>query len=263
MTYFDTELTFIPDGLASTQLSRNAPGKPGKQPVEVLGILLRLGNRPLVYSLHSLYKKSGRPASSFPVSDQDYYLVVHAISASRIQGHARVEELQYFATALTPDRFKTVDLVPKTRFNQILRAELHLSGCLGLFGEVALDIPSGIPDELLKNLLELAPGMHLQLNTSGRFIGRFLYSIQVPVVQASGIGSDSCCWILQPDMNRKPLLGDQLLVQTIAVPKGTRQVQYKLWGLVKADKGIFWKQQQQKTPEYIMDVDLVSAKSNQ
>jgi hypothetical protein len=261
MNYVETELMFVPlpkPGKTASKSFGKAPVKKGsiKTGSELLGIKLRLGNRPLVYSLAELSHRSGKTMLSTPSSGQDYYLVVHAISALRTQGRARVEELQYFAAATEPAELQTIDLFPKTRFNQVVNASINLEAGLDLFGEVSLDVPSALLDELIACWVDMGPGLHLQLSASARFIGKFTFSLQVPVVQAAGVGSGACNWILRPNEEKAPLLGDQLLVQSIAVPKGTKKIQYNISGLVKADKGLFWKQQQLSTPEYAIEVQL-------
>lgn len=266
MNYVETELIFVPQTLPAKTATRSF-GKgaekqtPGKGGVELLGIRLRLGNRPLVYSLTELARQGGKPAVSASSQAQEYYLVVHAMSAMRTRGNASVEELQYFASAVEPSALQTIDLFPKTRFHQLVHAGLNLESSLDLFGGVSLDVPSGLAEQLIDGCLYLGPGLQLQLSASARFIGRFVYSLQIPVVQAVGVGSNTCSWILKPNEQKTPLLGDQLLVQSIAVPKGTKSIRYKLSGLVKADKGLFWKQQQQGTPEHVIEVQLQKATS--
>lgn len=261
MNFFETELVFIPREGEARQATRGF-GKATdreaftKAPSESLGIRLRLGDRPLVYNLSELARLSGKSHNANLSIDQDFYLIVHAISATRTQGRAKVEELQYFASATEPANLQTIDLVPKTRFNQLMNASLHLEGALDLFGEMLLDVPSALADQLMDQQLDLGPGLRLELSASARFIGRFTYSLQVPVVQASGVGSGTCCWVLRPNEEKTPLLGDQLLVQSIAVPKGTKTIRYVISGRVKADKGVFWKRQEMSTPEYEVEVKL-------
>jgi hypothetical protein len=261
MNYIETELVFVPQLAPGKTASKSLGKAPGNKdtnetPAELLGIRLRLGNQPLVYNLEELARRSGKPRASASSSGQDYYLVVHAISAVRTQGRAKVDELQYFAVASEPSSLQSIDLIPKTRFNQLVNAGFDLQGALDLFGEMSLDVPSALVDELIAGWVDMGPGLHLQLSASARFIGKLTYSLQVPVVQASGVGSDTCCWILRPNEEKVPLLGDQLLVQSIAVPRGTKTVRYAISGLVKADKGLFWKQQQKGTPDYVIEVQL-------
>lgn len=260
MNYIETELLFVPGKATAATAVKNFGKKPGDPPPQnssdLLGIKLKLGNKPLVYSLEELSRRGGKSAPCIAASGRDHYLVVHAISAVRTQGSARVDELQYSASALAPAGLQTIGLVPATRFNELLSAGVELGGALDLFGEVSLDPPSALIGQLLSETVNIAPGIQLQLSASSRFIGRFSYSLQVPVVQASGMGSGSCSWVLRPNENKMPLLGDQLLLQTIAVPLGTAAVRYCISGLVKADKGLFWKQQQISTPEYNIEVKL-------
>ena len=97
--------------------------------------------------------------------------------------------------------------------------------------------------------------MKIQLSSNAGFVGKFTYSLKFPVIQSAGIASNFCNWILNPIDT--PLLGDQLLIQTIAVPKGTEKITYKVKGVCKADKGLFWKQQTMETEEYNIRVDLI------
>src|SRR5690349_20521617 len=121
MNYFEEELIFTAEK-PTKALSRNPNDKHSINDVsEVLGIKIRLGNRPLVYNLKDLCDRAGKRAIP---SRQDHYLIVHTIGAIRTQGKARVDELQYLAVAVQPDGLQTVDLIPKTRFNEIIKADL-------------------------------------------------------------------------------------------------------------------------------------------
>jgi hypothetical protein len=256
MNYFEEELIFTTDN-NNESLSRNFPSAPIGEAEEILGIKVRLGNQPLVYSFKDLLIKSGR---SFPSqrssSGRDHYFVVHAISAIRTCGKATVDELQYFAISSSPAELQTIDLIPKTRFKEILRGDFTINAALDLSGRIGADIPTTLTDSMIPEFVNIGSDFQLQLCTSIDFVGQFKFSIQLPIVQAAGIGSNSCAWILNLNEQKRPLLGDQLLVQSISVPANTRSISYKLKGSVKADKGIFWKQREKTTPEYNVTVDL-------
>ena len=260
MEYIETELVFTSEENPLKTNVRNfadqtAFGNSGSGHTEVLGINIRLGNQPLVYNLNDFLKN--RQPGSYPLNPgRDRYLVVHVISAVRTQGKARVDELQYCASAIDPEGLQTVDLIPKTRFNELLGVNFNVSGVLKISGETLFDIPVSVVGNLLSQFIDIGAGMQLQLSTSADFIGRFTYNVQVPIVQSTGIGSNSCTWILSPDEKKTPLLGDQLLIQSISVPAGCKRIQYTLSGSVKADKGIFWKQQEKRTQEFIIEVKL-------
>lgn len=251
--YFEQELIFIEDH-SQTTLSRGLNDFSTPES-EILGIKIRLGNQPLVYNLNELLRKSGKD-SILTRETKDRYLIVHSINALRTKGRAKIDELQYFAKSTKPFDLQTVDLFPKTRFNEILKANLVLNCALNLDGEVALDIPPVLASSLVANIIEIGANVKLQLSASADFIGKFTYSMQVPVVQSAGIGSNTCSWILNPDEKKTPLLGDQLLIQSVSVAKGTESITYKLSGTAKADRGIFWKQKELKTEEYDITVKL-------
>ena len=267
MQYFETELFF--SGVLAQEKNREAhftekaqadagEKKRNDLPAEVLGIKVRIGNRPLVYKLKAIDRPAGGNKDAIFSQDttRDYYLVVHAIGAQRIQGRARVDELQYFAEAIDPAQLKTIDMVPGTAFKEVLKAGANLEVAMSITGEALLNIPVELLQNLVPQLVNIGGDMQLHLSSNANFIGKFTISLQLPVVQATGIASNTCSWVLNPDEHKKPLLGDQLLVQSIMVPKGTSAVTYKIQGLVKADKGLFWKQRQQKTPEYTVTVQL-------
>ena len=98
--------------------------------------------------------------------------------------------------------------------------------------------------------------MQIQLSSNASFIGKFNLSVKYPVVQSVGIASNSCSWVLSPDEKKTPLLGDQVLVQTIAVPKGVDGLTYSAYGVVKVDRGLFHFQEQKRTQEYQIAVKL-------
>ena len=260
MNYFEQELIFSTEN-STKSLNRGLQEMklPDFDSAEILGIKIRLGNQPLVYNLKDLIKKSGKQNSSSAnerIENKDYYLIVHAISALRTKGRAKVEELHYFADAIDPNTLQTIDLIPKTRFKEVLKANLKLAGGLNLKGETFFDVPITLTESLISEFINIGASMRLQLSTSAEFIGSYSYSVQIPVVQSAGISSNSCSWILKPDENKTPLLGDQLLIQSIGVPVGCKSVSYKINGLIKADKGIFWKQQEKKTDDLIIEVKL-------
>ncbi len=102
--------------------------------------------------------------------------------------------------------------------------------------------------------INLGGDLKLELSSSTNFVGKINFSVQLPIVQSIGIASNKCSWILNPDLN--PLLGDQLMVQTLAVPKGTTEVTYEIKGLVKVDKGLFSSTETKETSTQTIPIKL-------
>lgn len=230
-------------------------------PTELLGINIRLGSKPIVLNLSKLMRMGGdalHPIIESLFEEKDCYLIVHAIGAIRTQGKARIDELQYFAEADNAEIVQTTDLIPNTRFKKVFEANATIEGSLTANGQAMIDIPDELTKALIPQYMSIGGNMQLQLSTEANFVGKFIYNIQLPIIQSSGIASHTCSWVLNPDENKTPLLGDQLLVQSIAVPKGTPNITYNMHGVVKVDRGIFWKQQQKKTPVHQVVVNLIN-----
>lgn len=224
------------------------------------GIIVRLGNEPIVRNLEellSLGTNSVPPEIQVLFKKSDIYTIVHAIGALRVQGYAKVDELQYFAeVATSDDNCQTIDLLPNTRFKEVLRANVNLSGSMLANGNFDVEVPEILGNSLTSKYLSLGGDMKIQLAADASFIGKFTYSLKFPVIQSIGIASNKCSWVLNPDEDQNPLLGDQLLVQTIAVPKGMKRIRYNIHGVLKVDRGLWWRQQTKSTDVYSIEVEL-------
>ncbi len=261
MSYFEQELVFVKK--QEEELSRGLFNQ--QLPIvsaittETLGVTLKIGNRPLVYNFSQLLKKSKKNNVSHNSQSQNQtsnYLIVHTLSALLTKGNASIEELQYFATASFPSSFQTIDLIPKTKFNEILKANINVIGALSATGETLLEMPSHFLDELIAEYVNIGSSLQLQLSSTANFVGKFTYSKQLPIIQSAGIGSNTCAWILKPNETNTPLLGDQLLIQSISVPFDCEKITYKIHGAAKVSKAWLWKQQELKTDELTVEINL-------
>ncbi|HNW97774.1 MAG TPA: hypothetical protein PKK00_05100 [Bacteroidales bacterium] len=224
------------------------------------GIIVRLGNEPIVRNLEEVLTLSNSevpPEIKVLFNKCKIFTIVHAIGAIRVEGKAHVNELQYHAEVITSDgNFQTIDLLPNTRFKEVFKANINFSGSMSANGNFGIEIPDVLKNNLSTKYLSLGGDMKIQLASEASFIGKFTYSVKFPVVQSIGIASNKCSWVLNPDEEQTPLLGDQLLVQTIAVPKEANSIKYNIYGVLKVDRGLWWKQQTKNTDVYSVDVSL-------
>ncbi len=251
MQYIEEELKFKEASSSKELLSR------GGNAVSVLGIAMRLGNTPIVKDLKKLMQLTGgtMPADlEVLLEKQDIYLIVHMIGALRLQGSATVEELQYNAEIIDVTGAQTIDLLPNTSFRELATINLGFEGSLSSSGNFSASLPDTLVQSLLQKDITLGGDMKIQLSGNAGFVGKFTYSLKFPVFQSSGIASNFCTWIL--NSKDTPLLGDQLLIQTLAVPKGTEKVTYTIKGVCRVDKGIFWATQEKETQPYNIIVKL-------
>lgn len=259
MQYIDTDLIF--NKLPLTAKSGGIFSPPDFESSdnssnEVLGITLRLGNQPLVYDLDKLQQQTGKAIVYPKASGTRRFMVAHVMSALRIRGKARVNELHYSAVSSNPLSLQTIGLIPQTRFDQFMKGSFGLSGALNICGQVSPEIPPIVTETLVNQFIDVGAGLQLQLCTASEFIGKYTFSIHTPIIQSSGMGSNACDWIIYPNEEKIPLLGDQLLIQLISVPSSCKTLHYTISGLVRADKGIFWRQQEMRTPQYDIEVNL-------
>lgn len=227
-----------------------------KEP-ELLGVKTRIGNSPIVYNLQQLFdlaEKKLPPELQVQFQTNNIYLITHAVGVIRTKGNARVVELQYNAEITSSLESKTIDLFPKTRFVDRLKIETGLSGTVMAAGNFSAEVPDELKNSLSGTSLTLGGELNLELSTNTKFVGKINYNIKLPVVQSSGIASNKCTWILKPDEN--PLLGDQLLIQTIAVPKEVKTLNYSVKALVKISKGWLYKTEEKETTIQIINIKL-------
>lgn len=237
---------------------------PRKGEANVLGLRVRLGNEPIVKNLRVILESihgTLPPQLAHQFQEKEVYTIVHGIGVTRLKGSAKVDEIQYEAEMIdesgqTLTGAQTIDLIPHTRFREVMKANIHLQGGLSVSGNASAELPDGLLNNLLDEFVNVGAAINIQLSNSSSFVGKFTYSLKFPVTISTGIASNTCHWVLKPDEENTPLLGDQLLVQTIAVPKAIKKIKFRIKGTVKADQGLFYKQQVKETDWYEVEVDL-------
>src|SRR5262249_54819345 len=68
----------------------------------------------------------------------------------------------------------------------------------------------------------------IRLSSELKMVGRVSFSLLSPVIQAVGLRSSRCEWVFE--VEQKPLLGDQVMLQTVLVPPGTPSLRLKARG---------------------------------
>jgi len=258
MKYLEEKLSFIEDKGTVLSRSLGSTQQSPQEAPEILGLTVRIGNEPIVRNLKSLYKASNKalpPDLKVLFDKNDLYMIVHTIGAIRLEGKAKVDELQYHAHMPDMPGVRTIDLLPNTTFKDQFKLNVGIKGAISGNGCFSASIPESLCQSLTGKNLSLGSNMDIELSACADFIGTFTYHWKFPVVQSLGIASNTCTWVLNP--RNIPLLGDQLLIQTLSVPKGTKKVSYRVRGVCKADKGLFWKQQVLRTAEHVVEVDLL------
>lgn len=186
---------------------------------------LGLGDRPYAQSVKKLYETSERKLPpKFAALKGETYIVTHAIGMVAKQSAANdITILGYKASI--DGAGATVDLFPNTRVRDFISADLKFNA------GVAADGSAKTPEllgNLAKDVINLGAGAELHLGTEANLVGNLTLSVKTPVIQAVGQASSTVTW--QFDKADNPLVGDQVMIQTVLVPKGQETLKLNIQG---------------------------------
>jgi hypothetical protein len=199
----------------------------GADPISVKDLQVRLGDRPFAKNLRRLYELGHKelPPDLAVFDVYDIWIITHVIGAVRQKGRASIQTLGYEADFEDEDQVYTVDILPRPKFNTMMGVSFENQVDLGIEGHGQL------PEEaraFLDAVEFLGGDAKLTLSSDVKVVGRVSFSLMSPIIQAVGIGASRCEWCFEVD--RAPLLGDQIMLQTILVPKRTKIVKLKVRG---------------------------------
>lgn len=194
---------------------------------------IRLGDRPIARNLQTLYEQGhkGFPEDLVLFDKYDVWLIPHSIGLIRMEGRAKVKTLGYEALYDNAQKVYTTELLPQSKF--IRKAGATFENQVDYTVEGLAQVPD-LAKVVLEKMNVLSGDARFSFSSSLKMIGRISFSVMTPVVQTIGIGSSHCQWQFEAD--EKPLLGDQIMLQTVLVPRYTDKIDLKVRGyaLIKA-----------------------------
>lgn len=217
------------DLMVSTREMDFGSGDSDEKAILVKDLHIRLGDRPVARNLRKLYEKGGKelPADLAVFDRYKVWLLTHSIGAINIKGNSypKILSLGYEADFEDAEQVYTVEILPRTKFLTSFSAQSQIEVALGLEGHA--QVPEAVT-QLLEQVEYLGADANLKLAADNKLVGRLSFSVMTPTVQAIGIGSSKCQWLFE--VEDKPLLGDQIMVQTILVPKKLKSLTYNIRG---------------------------------
>ena len=192
---------------------------------------LRVGDRPIVRSLRKLYEfgnKALPPAIGSLKGEA--YLVTHAIGVNASKDPNRIDRVGY--KAWFDGYGTTIELLPNTRFKEYFSAGLKFAA--GIAADGYAKTPEFV-GELTKEIINLGVGAELNLSAEANIVGKLTLSLKSTKIQSVGNASSTITW--QFDKDENPLVGDQVMIQTLVVPKEQKKVKFNLQGFVVIDLG--------------------------
>lgn len=237
-----------------TKTPRIAAFAPPEAETRAQGISLRVGDRPIARSIRKLYDLRGlQLPPEIAALPGDTYLITHAIGAIAQEGANTIDILGY--TATFEELGSTIELFPNTRFKEYLSVDLKFSSGISADGYAKLPQQVG---QLLTTLapINLGAGAELKLAASATMVGSVGFSVKTPKIQTIGNGASSASWQFNKD--KDPLVGDQIMLQTVVVPKGQKKLTYTLQAYMLIDPSWFQRPVRYETKPFKVVVDLTS-----
>lgn len=189
-------------------------------------IRIQIGNKPLVRNLRDLASLKGMelpPDRS--VLTGGLYLITHSIGVLSKRSESRIKMIRY--ECIVDDPATTVDLFPSTQFKESFRTAVTFEGGLSANGHAkSPDAVGGLSGQVEG----LGGGAQIRLGASAESIGVLQFKVITSLVQAIGQASTSPMW--QFRRAGTPLVGDQIMIQTILVRPGTAKLTVTMRGIV-------------------------------
>lgn len=225
--------------------SNYIPGNPQRtSEFEILGINVIVSTNPIITDLTQilLNRLKEMPYSYKSMYEKNRILsLVHNIGAVRTQGRNKLKKILFKAEILEPKETQTIDLIPSSQMKEYLKIGSETSLVLNADGSISAKIPDDISSVFSDDFYSIHGDIKLQLSNNISFFGKIDYTLKNPIIQSKGITTNSATWVLHPNGRTNRLLGDNLLIQIVSIPKKTKELKLKVSGFVKVADGIWYR----------------------
>jgi hypothetical protein len=213
-------------------------------------IELRIGDRPFARSMRKMFEHAGKQLPpEVAALKGDTYLITHAIGVVASSNAGSIDTIGYEASFAEPG--STLELFPTTRFKEYLKADLGFEAGISADGYAKLPNQLG---ELSKAVLNVGAGAEVQFGTDASVLGKLTFAVKSPKIQAVGTASSKVSWEFDKDEN--PLVGDQVMIQTVVVPKGQESLTFNMQAFAMLDPGMFRRPFRVETDVITVTVEL-------
>lgn len=196
----------------------------GGPEVEFSRIRIKIGERPIARDLRTLYQLTKRelPGNLEVFRSYRLWMVTHAVSIVDQATIRSVRQVGYQMRLPNEPCVTVVEMFPQTRFVKKVEGKWETRADLEIDGKAS--VPDTVT-ELLDHFEGLTLGGKVTIATKVGLIGRLSFAVFTPVVQAVGVGDRQSEWIFE--RSDEPLIGDQLMVQILLVPKHVDRVEFE------------------------------------
>jgi hypothetical protein len=189
---------------------------------------IRIGARPTALDLRRVYEQSGKaiPKDFELYASYRIWLISHHVGIARRAGVEFVNRFSYEVKFADKSRVTVLGLFPETRFVKRggVDASAKVVAGIDLKGEAVVPpIDVGADGAAPISLSGNGDG---KLEVSGKvgLVGQLSFSVMTAAVVAVGVGDVYSQWAFERD--DRPLIGDQMMSQTVLVPKNIERLDF-------------------------------------
>ncbi len=220
------------DSIKPTALLLKDLGENDSPQIEKENIEIRIGQRPIAFSLRDLYEKSHQePPPDIRVFDSfRIWVIKYVISGNKESGWHDIKQLTFEVSFPDTPRITTLQVFPNTRFIK----KFEVDGKLDWVFDVGLSIAGEVsPPEPVAELLAQTDFVkfdgkakaNILLSNTLSVVGNINFSVVTPLIEAIGVAGDYCRWDFHKDS--LPLVGDHQMMQVLLVNKNKNSLKFK------------------------------------
>ena len=197
-------------------------------------IRMYIGNRPIVFNLKQLYRKSNKqvPPEIQIFKSYNAYILTHTIGVIKDGGWDKIHHIGFRVEFPKNSDIIVLDVMPQSKFITTIGGKFQFEADFNLNGELSL--PKEV-STFLENIENVGIGGKLKVATDNSLVGRFSFSVISPEVVSIGKGSNYSEWIFYK--SDKPLHGNDIeMYQIVLVDRDLTELSYrsKLYSVISS-----------------------------
>jgi len=192
--------------------------------------VIDIGRAPFAKNVATLFELKGvaLPPSYAVFKSYDIWLITFALNILKDGSFRKLRQVELNIEYQSPLKnvrvpVTIIDVFPQTKFKKIIDGKLMFSASIDLNGKAAI---SDKISSIIKYSEVFELGGKLDISTDSEVVCNLSFSLLTPEIVSTGIGNFKSSRLLEKSENYM-LLGDQLLMQTVIVPKDTKYLKCK------------------------------------
>ncbi len=190
--------------------------------IDEYNIEIDIGKMPIAKNLRTLYELKGHivPPELAIFKSYDIWIITQSLNIPINGDFRKLKQVQFdveYTSAIEGQRSPAtiIDVFPQTKFKRIFKGKFIFNASIDLNGQIG--VPT-VASKMIRYSEVLEGTGKIQLSTDTDVVCNISFALLSPEIISVGIGNYTGSWILEKSENY-PLVGDQLLMHTVLVPK--------------------------------------------